>query len=80
MAGDLIVWGLLAAASLLSWGISDSGHASWQGVAVLAVALVKVRLIVRYYMEVRTAPLALRVGADAWLLGMAGGLIGLYFF
>ena len=37
------------------------------GTAILVLALVKVRLIVRYFMEVRDAPRALGWTFDAWL-------------
>ena len=48
-------------------------------VAAIVIALVKVRIIFREYMEVRHAPVLLRRLTDAWVVLMAAFLLGSYF-
>ncbi len=46
---------------------------------VLTLALVKSRLIIRYFMEVRTAPPRwLRSATDAWLVVLFGAAFVIY--
>jgi hypothetical protein len=47
-------------------------------VIVLAIALVKCRLIIRTFMEVRTAPTWLRRSTDLWLILFWGAVLALY--
>lgn len=46
---------------------------------VIVIALVKVRIIFREFMEVRQAPALLCRLTDAWVLLIAAGLFGSYF-
>ena len=48
-------------------------------VAAILIALVKVRIIFREFMEVRGAPALLRHLTDAWLVIIAVSLLGSYF-
>ena len=48
-------------------------------VAAIVIALVKVRIIFREFMEVRHAPALLRRLTDAWVVLMAVMLLGSYF-
>ena len=68
------VWILVSGLTVVAWGLAKvhgehrltpSGP---ETVAVLAIASVKSRLIIRQYMEVRTAPTWLRRATDAWLV------------
>jgi len=80
------VWLILAAISL---GYLWIDHvATHQGVptastvvTVFAIcfALIKVRIIMREFMEVRSAPRVLRRLTDFWVLLMAVALLGVYF-
>ncbi|MGO8874006.1 MAG: cytochrome C oxidase subunit IV family protein [Acidimicrobiales bacterium] len=81
-----VVWLILVAISLVYLWIDDS--ATHQGiptastvVTVVAIcfALIKVRIIMREFMEVRGAPLVLRRLTDYWVLLMAAVLLGVYF-
>jgi hypothetical protein len=45
---------------------------------VLAIALVKCRLVIRTFMEVRTAPTWLRRSTDLWLILFWGAVLALY--
>ena len=48
-------------------------------VSAIVIALVKVRIIFREFMEVRHAPALLRRLTDAWVVLMAVCLLGSYF-
>jgi hypothetical protein len=48
-------------------------------VAAIVIALLKVRIIFREFMEVRHAPAVLTRLADAWVVIMAASLLGSYF-
>jgi hypothetical protein len=45
---------------------------------VLAMAFIKARLIIRYFMEVRTAPAWLKLATDAWLVVLWGAVLASY--
>jgi hypothetical protein len=45
------------------------------GLAVLAIGAVKSRLILTEFMEIRTAPLWLRLSTDVWLFGTFAAII-----
>jgi len=47
--------------------------------SVIVIALIKVRIIFREFMEVRQAPALLARLTDAWVLLIAAGLFGSYF-
>jgi hypothetical protein len=76
-----VVWLLLIAATVLSWKLSHgfglSGPRS-AGSAVIVVALVKVRFVILDFMEIRGAPLAMRVTGELWVALIGALLIGLY--
>jgi hypothetical protein len=75
-----LVWMILVALSLLALGSRD-----WflQGrlpafAIIIVLTLIKVRLVLLEFMELRGAPWALRMAFEAWLLGL--GSILLYEF
>lgn len=73
------VWGLLIAATLMSWWIGghELGAPSGAGALIILVAFVKVRFVASHFMELRHAPTALRAVVDAYCLVVGGLLIGL---
>ncbi|HKS99266.1 MAG TPA: cytochrome C oxidase subunit IV family protein [Rugosimonospora sp.] len=78
------VWVVLSALTVLAWwlgaerGGSGAGRSVAVTAAVLALGLVKVRCVLRYFMEVRTAPRWLRLSTDGWLLVLWGSMLALY--
>jgi hypothetical protein len=79
-----VVWIVLAGLTVVSWALAP-GHSSGSvgpsvpiTVAVLAMALIKSRLIIGEFMEVRTAPAWLRAATDAWLVVMFGAILAIY--
>ncbi len=76
-----LVWFLLVAATALSFGMGHGiGIADRRlaGVAILIIAFVKVRFVIREFMEIRNAPLPLRLAGDGWVIAITAILIGLF--
>jgi hypothetical protein len=81
-----IVWLVLSAMTLayvwLDRSADDDGMlraSTVVTVSAIVIALVKVRIIFREFMEVRHAPVLLRRLTDGWVLLMAVFLLGSYF-
>lgn len=80
-----IVWLVLSAITVASYSISASDGGAALGMnavvttGVILVSLVKVRLILMEFMEVRHAPVPLQRLADAWLLITGACLLASYF-
>lgn len=76
-----IVWFALTAATAVSW-FFGTGHSSGSDAVitavVLTVALVKVRLIGMYFMELRTAPVWLRATFETYVAVVLVTLLVLY--
>ncbi|GAA2151500.1 cytochrome C oxidase subunit IV family protein [Actinomadura napierensis] len=68
-----IAWAALTAATVLAWLLTpgESQTATTLGnelvAAIVVLGLVKCRLIIRCFMEVRHAPRWLRAATDGWL-------------
>ncbi|KQH76468.1 hypothetical protein AO501_27935 [Mycobacterium gordonae] len=80
----LVVWLVLAALTVSYLWIDHSANGSLRSnvvvtCGVIVIALVKVRIIFREFMEVRQAPALLCRLTDAWVLLIAAGLFGSYF-
>jgi Prokaryotic Cytochrome C oxidase subunit IV len=80
----LVVWLVLASFTLGYLWIDRSVGGSLRANAVvtssvIVIALIKVRIIFREFMEVRHAPVLLRRLTDVWVFVIAAGLFGSYF-
>ena len=75
-----LVWAGLVVATLVSWQVgSDRGlHARLASTIVILVAFIKVRFVGLHFMELRTAPPALRVIFEAYSLVVCATLIVMY--
>lgn len=81
-------WLLLMFATCLSWwlgqgqSLSSDLNSDYRTVSsgLILIAFIKVRIVIRYFMEVREAPLALKLVCDGWLVSVCGGIIYLYWF
>lgn len=78
-----LIWALLMLATALSWWLGVDSAATGSGVMAIAaglmvIAFVKVRFVIRYFMEVRHAPLALRLVCDGWVVLVCGAILVLY--
>ena len=75
------VWALLSLLTLASWWTGSRIDVHTYGLVtagVLLFALIKSRLVIRYFMEVRFAPRWLRLTCDAWLILVFGMILALY--
>ena len=79
-------WAVLTAITVASWWLSP-GHSGGVAapnvaitVAVVVLGFVKGRLIIRYFMEVRTAPRWLRTSTDAWLAALWLAALAIYLY
>jgi heme/copper-type cytochrome/quinol oxidase subunit 4 len=75
-----IVWAALMLATYTStWLLSkNSGTPEVATVAIMLIAAVKVRLVMRQFMEVRRAPVALRFVCDGWLVAVTALILTVY--
>ena len=58
--------------------VSGIASATTTSVLLVLVAFFKVRLVISHFMEVRHAPMALKLLCDAWVVGVCSLVIGLY--
>jgi hypothetical protein len=74
------VWMLLVAATVLTavLGLEQHGGSTTVGLVLLAIAFVKIRLVALHFMEVREAPLALRLLVEAYVGGTLVTLVAIY--
>lgn len=76
-----IVWFFLIAATAISWyaggdeGINDAELA---GSLVLAIAFIKVRFVGMYFMELRHAPIPLRIIFETWCVVVCATVITMF--
>ena len=77
-------WVVLSAITVASWWLAPD-HAAGVAtssasisIAVVALAFIKSRIIIRYFMEVRTAPRWLRLATDGWLAALWLGVLAVY--
>jgi hypothetical protein len=73
------VWSLLIAATLLSACVGTGhGDRTLATLAVIAIAFVKLRCVGLYFMELRHAPLPLRVVFEGYVAVVCGVVVALY--
>jgi caa(3)-type oxidase subunit IV len=74
-----VSWLVLVAATVVSWAVgAEHGTGSVVAIVVLAIAAIKVRLVGLDFMELRHAPIPLRVIFEAYCFVMWAVLSGLY--
>ena len=72
-------WLVLVAATIISWAVgAEHGTGSMVAIVVLAIAAIKVRLGGLDFMELRHAPIPLRVLFEAYCFLVWAVLSGLY--
>ncbi len=74
-------WLLLIAATVLSWAVgAEHGTGSLVAIVVLGIAAGKARLVGLDFMELRNAPIPLRMAFEGYCFGVWALLSGLYFW
>jgi Prokaryotic Cytochrome C oxidase subunit IV len=74
-------WIILSAITIISWSLAPAPGARPSvpiTVAVILLGFVKGRMIIRYFMEVRTAPRWLKLATDAWLTVLWAAVLAIY--
>lgn len=77
------VWAIVTVITVASWLLSRGGGAAHAlnvsvTVGVLVMAAVKTQLVISYFMEVRGAPVWLRLTTTGWLVALFATLLGVY--
>ncbi|MGE5697191.1 MAG: cytochrome C oxidase subunit IV family protein [Candidatus Sericytochromatia bacterium] len=78
-------WIILSAITILSWWLAPA-HGAPAGpsvvvtAVVIALAFIKGRMVIRYFMEVRTAPRWLKLATDGWLAVLWAAVFVIYLF
>jgi Prokaryotic Cytochrome C oxidase subunit IV len=78
-------WIILSAITIISWWLAP-GHTRGSAasvpitIAVVLLGFIKGRMIIQYFMEVRTAPRWLKLFTDAWLTVLWGGVLAIYLY
>jgi hypothetical protein len=80
----IVVWALLTTVTIVSSLIALDGGASHQinttvTTVVLLIAAVKAFLVIWHFMEVRRAPVWLKLTTSGWVLALFALLLGLYY-
>ena len=75
-----LVWLILVGVTVLAW---EAGHGMVDDLdlaraAVIGVAFFKVRYVILDFMEIRHAPVAMRMVGELWTVLVCAVLIGLY--
>ena len=75
-----IVWAaLMLATYATTWLLSNNSVTPEVAtVTIMLIAAFKVRLVMRHFIEVRRAPLALRFVCDGWLLAVTALILTVY--
>lgn len=75
-----IVWMLLMAATCVStWMLSkDAFSSTVAATGVLLIAAYKIRLVMLYFMELRDAPVPIRMVFQAWIVVATSVILGFY--
>ena len=79
-------WAALSAITVVSWSLAPDHSAGVAtasasiSIAVIVLGFIKSRMIIRHFMEVRTAPRWLRLATDGWLAALWLGVLVIYLY
>jgi hypothetical protein len=75
----VVIWAVMCALTLASLAAGKTnlpGNLSL--IFVIVAALIKVRFVVLDFMEVRTAPIQLRLVLEGWLIALGAALLAVF--
>ena len=76
------VWLVLILATALSWqlghGFGFGDRYTYATITIVIIAFIKARLVFLDFMELRHAPLPLRLAFESWALVVGGAIIACY--
>jgi multisubunit Na+/H+ antiporter MnhE subunit len=75
-----LICALLMLATAVSWWLGTDSFSTGSSVAgitaaLMVIAFVKVHFVIRYFMEVRLAPLALRLACGGWVVLVCAAIL-----
>lgn len=75
-----LIWAAMMLGTCAStwWLAKDLVLPTIATVAIVLIAVVKIRLVLIHFMELRTAPLAWRLVFEIWLVAVTCLIVGLY--
>jgi hypothetical protein len=76
-----VIWLLLVSATVVSWNLGHgvgSFNVRDASLAIIVVAFLKVRFVILDFMEIRHAPLLMRIASEAWVVTVCTVLIVMY--
>ena len=80
-------WVILSAITVVSWWLAPGQHPQRHvdpsvpiTVAVVVLGFIKGRMIISYFMEVRTAPRWLMIATDTWLCVLWAAILAIYLY
>ncbi len=74
-----LIWIILVVATGMAWGMGHGiGGTDVAGVVIFGISFMKVRLVIREFMEIRGGPVFMRVASDLWLIVICTTLTGLF--
>lgn len=77
----VVWWALLVGLTLLAFETSIVTRSPYAALAVIIpIAMVKVRIVVLEFMEVKHAPLWLRAALELWIVAVGMGIVALTWF
>lgn len=77
----IATWLALLVATAVSWAVGQGATTfppNVAGATILIVAFIKIRLVMFEFMELRHAPMVMRIGCECWVIGVCSGLLFLY--
>ncbi|MGA9491801.1 MAG: cytochrome C oxidase subunit IV family protein [Mycobacterium sp.] len=81
-----VTWIALCAITVGSWWLAP-GHGSGTALpsvgittVVVVLGIIKVRLVIRHFMAVKTAPRWLKLSTDAWLVALWAAILAIYLY
>lgn len=74
-------WAVLLVLTLISFesGVQCLDQAGITTAIVIIIALVKIRVVILYFMEVSEAPWVLRAPLELWVLALGGAILMLWY-
>ena len=76
-----LIWLVLVGTTILSWTMGHRARAAglaYASTAVIVLAGFKIRYVMLDFMELRHAPLPMRIAAEVWVVGLCATLLVLY--
>lgn len=86
LSRETAIWLLLVLLTCVSWWLVEGAGAesirhlppAWITSAIFIMAFIKVRMVILDFMEIRHAPLLLRLLLEIWVVGVCSAVLAMY--